>query len=93
MSTPNPALVAAAPILITVVEDALAAFSTITTGDPLTVAARVEPAAQIFLGQLMLLLPTLAGSEFGALQADINAKGAAIIAHLKSLSAPPTPAG
>ena len=45
--TPNPALQAAAPVLITVLQELEAMVATITTGDPLLIAARVQPAVQI----------------------------------------------
>ena len=90
MSTPapNPILVAAAPTLVTALTNLQTMVNTILAGDPLQAPARVGPAAQIFLGQLELLLPGLAGSELGAVGTDINNKLAGLIGQLKALQTP-----
>lgn len=86
MSTPNPALVAAAPTMIAVLEQFQAMVSTITTGDPATALARVEPAAKIFLGQVELLLPGLATAEIGVLNSAVNSNVASLITKLQALT-------
>ena len=85
MSTPNPALVAAAPTLITALQQVQTMINTITTGDPATIGARVLPAAQIFLGQLTLLWPGLATAELGVAQTEINTKISGLITQLQTL--------
>ena len=73
-----------APTLIAILEDLSQMVTTITTGDPAQVALRFEPALQIFLGQLTLLIPGLEGAGLAALQTDVNTKIAAAIAQLKT---------
>jgi len=85
MSTPNPVLKAAAPILITAVTELQTLINTILTGDPATAGMRAGPAAQIFLGQLGLLLPELGTAEVGAVNTDVQAKLGALITKLKAL--------
>jgi hypothetical protein len=63
MSTPNPALVAAAPVLksaLTLIEDFL---TTVLTGDPMQIPLRAGPALLVLQGKLQLLLPELATAE------------------------------
>jgi hypothetical protein len=86
MSAPNPVLSAAAPTLITVLTEFEAMIATITSGDPALIAARVAPAAQIFLGQLMLAVPALEGAGLSALNAEISTKVGDLIAKLKALT-------
>jgi hypothetical protein len=86
VSTPNPALQAAAPVLITVLQELEAMVSTITTGDPLLIAARVQPAVQIFLAQVELQLPALAGAGQTLLSTEVNTKIGTWITSLKALS-------
>jgi hypothetical protein len=83
--TTSPVLVAAAPTLITALQELQTMVNNILTGDPLTAPARVVPAAEIFVGQLQLLLPGLATSEVGVANTAINAKIAAIIAQLQAM--------
>jgi hypothetical protein len=87
MSTPapNPVLKAAAPTLISALTDLGTLVSTVLSGDPLTAPARVGPAAQIFLGQLGLLLPELGVAEIGTLNTDVQTKIAGLITKLKAL--------
>lgn len=63
MSTPNPALAAAAPTLIAALNDVKQAVTTILTGDPAQIGLRVTPAVSILTGQLTLLMPELASAE------------------------------
>ena len=63
MSTPNPALVAAAPILIEALTDVKEAVATILTGDPTLLPARVQPALAILDAKLVLLVPGLLSAE------------------------------
>jgi hypothetical protein len=86
MSTSNPVLSAAAPSLITVLQQLETMVTTITTGDPALIAARVEPALQIFLGQVMLQLPGLESAELSAVQTTINTKIGSLIASLQKLT-------
>lgn len=86
MSTPNPALVAAAPTLIQALQLFQTMVNTVTAGDPATALARVEPAAKIFLGQLELLLPGLATAEIGVLNSAINTEVGSLITKLQALT-------
>lgn len=63
MSTPNPALAAASPILkaaLTLVSEFL---TTTLTGDPMQLPLRAAPALLVLQGKLQLLLPQLATAE------------------------------
>ena len=63
MSTPNPALAAASPILkaaLTLVSEFL---TTTLTGDPMQLPLRAAPALLVLQGKLQLLLPQLATEE------------------------------
>ncbi len=62
-SAPNPALVAAAPVIISALNDLKQAVTTILTGNPALLPGRIAPAIQILDGQLVLLLPELASAE------------------------------
>jgi hypothetical protein len=85
MSTPNPVLKAAAPTLITALQEFQVMINTILTGDPLTAPARVVPAAEILVGQLQLLLPGLAASEVGVANTAIDVKIGTLITQLQAL--------
>lgn len=87
MSTPDPILKAAAPILIKAVKDLQAAINTILTGDPLQIPMRAGPAAAILVGQLQLLLPGLVVAETGVVQADVNTKIDGLVSQLQALNA------
>lgn len=63
MSTPNPALQVAAPVLIAALTDVKQAVTTILTGDPAQIGLRVGPAVAILDGQLTLLFPELMSAE------------------------------
>ena len=74
MSTPNPALVAAAPGLLAVV-NALQTFSTtVLTGDPAEIEVRFDAAFKILAGTIELQFPVLATAEIGVINTDVNAK-------------------
>lgn len=94
MSTPapNPILKAAAPTLITALQEFQTAMNTILTGDPLQIGLRAGPATAILVGQLQLLLPGLAVAEQGVVQAEVNTKIGGLITQLQALNAPPPPA-
>lgn len=92
MSTPNPALVAAAPTLIAALTDFKAAVTTILTGDPAQIGLRVGPAIAILDNQLVLLFPELATAEeaVGLTEATSGIDG--LIAKLQAIQAPAAPA-
>jgi hypothetical protein len=92
MSTPNPILKAAAPTLIAAIGDLQTLISTIVTGDPAMIVARMDGAVDIFIGQLKLLLPGLATAELAAVGSDANTKLGAIATKLAALNAPASPA-
>jgi hypothetical protein len=83
MSTPNPLVTAATPELIALIQ-ALMQFETNIGPDPLKWVATVPGALTILLGTVQLQLPALGISEITALQADINARLAAILAKLQN---------
>lgn len=82
-TTPNPVLVAAAPSLIAALQ-ALQTFITNLGTDPVQVAVKFPGALQVLLGSLEMQLPSLAGSELGAVQTAANARIAALIASLQA---------
>jgi hypothetical protein len=88
--TTNPILKAAAPTLITALQEFQTALNTILTGDPMQIPMRAGPATAILVGQLQLLLPGLAVAETGVVQADINVKIGGLISQLQALNAPAT---
>jgi len=93
-STPSPALVAAAPSLISALE-AVKQFRQDMGADPLKWAVNFPGAELKLVGQLDLLAPGLLVAEGTALGNAIDAKIDAGIANLKALSEPapaPTPA-
>jgi hypothetical protein len=90
MSTPNPVLKAAAPTLITALQEFKTAINTILTGDPMQIPLRAGPAAAILIAQLQLLLPGLVVAETGVVQADVNTKIDGFISQLQALNAPAT---
>ena len=87
--TPNPILKAAAPTLIIALQELQTAITTILTGDPLQIGLRTGPAVAILVGQLELLLPGLAASEQGVVQADVNSKLGGLITKLQAVAAAP----
>lgn len=85
MTTPNPALIAAAPSLITALTQLQTMVKTIITGDPALAAARALPAAEIFLAQLELLGPGLLTAELGVGATVVETKITGLIASLQAL--------
>ena len=84
MSTPNPALVAAAPSLILAIK-AIQQFETDIGPDPTKWVLTVEPAKLKLLGALGLLVPGLEGAEVSALGNIINTTTAGWLTHLEAL--------
>jgi len=89
MSTPNPtspapsaALVAASPFLKILLGDLKVAVNTTLSGDPLQIGLRAGPAFGIFLNQLLLMEPSLAGAEVGAINTTIASQIDGVIAKL-----------
>lgn len=99
MSTPNPALVAAAPVLSNFINQLQTFFTTVLTGDPAQIAVRFDGASKILLGSIELQFPALATAEISVVQTDISAKLASwkaslsAIAAASSASAPGTTSG
>lgn len=87
MSTPNPVLKAAAPILIQAIQDLKSALNTILTGDPAQIGLRAGPAAAILVAQLQLLLPGILVAEVGVVQTDVNTKLDGVVTQLAALNA------
>lgn len=84
MSTPNPVLAAAEPALLAVLQSLQTFIANLGT-DPMQVAVKFPGAVQVLLGNIELQLPVLAGSEFAALQGQVNAK---LEAWVKQLTVP-----
>lgn len=91
MST-SPALVAAAPVIISALTNLKAAVTTILTGDPAQLPLRVGPAIAILDNQLILLLPELATAEEGVAAAAATSGIDSLITKLTALTAPAAPA-
>jgi hypothetical protein len=89
MTTPNPALVAAAPVLLNVISELQTFFTTVLTGDPTQIAMRFDGASKVLLGSIELQLPPLATAEIGVVQSDINAKLASWKTSLTALATTP----
>lgn len=85
MTTPSPALVAAAPTLISALTLVKQAVTTILTGDPALLAARIAPAAAILDGQLVLLFPELLTAEEAVGATAATAGLTNLIAKLQAL--------
>lgn len=90
-ATPNPALVAAAPVLRTVISELQTFFSTVLTGDPAQIALRFDGASKVLLGQIELQLPVLATAEISVVASDISTKLSSWDASLAALEAPAAP--
>lgn len=84
MSTPNPALTAAAPELKAIIQ-ALDTFVTNLGPDPTKLPATFGPALQILAGTAGLQLPVLANSEWGVVTADAHSTFASWINSLDAL--------
>jgi hypothetical protein len=89
MTTPSPALQAAAPTLIAALTALKQAVTTILTGDPVLLPARVAPAILIFDSQCVLLFPELALAEEAVTAASATSGITNLIAKLSALSPPP----
>ena len=82
MSTPNPALAAASPILkaaLTLVNEFL---TTVLTGDPMQIPLRADSALLVLQGKLQLLLPQLATAEEAVVLQQATASINGLIAKL-----------
>jgi hypothetical protein len=91
MTTPaNPALVAAAPYILTALTDIETCATTILTGDPAQIGLRADGAFKILLGQLELLLPPLAVSEISVVNQDITTGIDSLKTRLQGLVTPAT---
>jgi hypothetical protein len=86
-STPNPILVAAAPVLVQALTDLKACITTILTGDPAQIGLRVGPAVAILDGQLVLLLPELASAEEPVAAAAATSGIESLITKLNAITA------
>ena len=82
MSTPNPILVAASPVLKQALTDMLACVTTILTGDPAQIGLRAGPAFGILVNQLILLDPSLLAAAEGTMLTEITTKMNGLIARL-----------
>lgn len=79
---PSPALVAASPYLKQAIAALQTFVTTVLTGDPALLPARVAPAAAIFVNQVILLEPGLLVAEEGVAATSINGQLAALSAKL-----------
>lgn len=91
-NTPNPAIVAAAPVLRTVIGELKSFFSTVLTGDPEQIALRFDGASKVLIGQIELQLPVLAIAEISVVNSDIAAKLDSWDSSLAALETPAAPA-
>lgn len=85
MSTPNPALVAAAPGLLAINTALQTFFATTLTGDPTQIPLRADAAFKVFAGTVELQFPTLAQAEIGVVNTDVQAKLASWATSLTAL--------
>lgn len=88
MSTPNPALVAAAPSLDAALVLLDNFVTTTLTGDPLQIGLRADAAFKVFVGNIELLFPELATAEVGAVKTEISGGIAALRSKLKTATTP-----
>jgi hypothetical protein len=84
MTPPNPAFVAAAPIISAVIDEMAAFVSTVLTGDPMQIPLRLDGAAKVFLGNVELQLPALAVAEVSVVKTDILGGLAALKAKVNA---------
>jgi hypothetical protein len=89
MSTPNPIVQAAVPVLVQGLTDLKAAITTILTGDPAQIGLRVAPAIAILDSQLVLLIPGLLNAEEPVAAAEATSGIDSLIAKLNALGAAP----
>jgi hypothetical protein len=87
--TPNPVLVAAAPVLENVISELQTFFTAVLTGDPSQIALRFAAASQVLIGSIELQLPGLATAEIGVVQGAINGKLAGWKTSLAALASAP----
>jgi len=92
MTTPNPALVAAAPVLEAVIDEMTTFINTVLTGDPMQIPLRLSGATDIFIGQVKLQFPELVSAEVGVVQTEITGGLAGLKAKLQGLTNPTTAA-
>lgn len=88
MSTPNPALVAAAPSLIAVL-NAIKQFNTDIGPDPTKWALNFPGAQMRLLGTINLQIPQLAVAEGGAVQNALNTQVDSWISQLQAATSAP----
>jgi hypothetical protein len=79
----DPAVQAAAPALIAVLQAVQTFNNQVLGGDPATIAVRVPGALAVLVGTVELQLPVVATAEVGVVQNDINTKINQMIAKLK----------
>jgi len=89
MSTPNPALVAAAPTLIQALRLVQQFVTTVMTGDPAQIPLRVAPAIAILDSQIILLAPQLLAAEQGVVLSQATTGINNLITKLEALVTPP----
>ncbi len=82
MSTPNPALVAASPVLKAALGLVNEFLTTVLTGDPMQIPLRTGPALLVLQGKLQLLLPQLATAEEAVVLQQATASINSLIAKL-----------
>ena len=87
MSTPNPALVAAAPSLIALLQ-AVQQFEVDMGPNPLLWPVNYPGAKLKMLGSMALQLPAIATAEGAVLETIVNTTTAGWITKLQALSAP-----
>jgi hypothetical protein len=85
MNAPNQALVAAAPIILSVLDELATFVNTVLTGDPAQILIRVDGAAKVLVGNIELQLPGLATSEIGVVKTDITGGLASLKAKVQNL--------
>ena len=82
MSTPNPALLAASPVLKAALGLVNEFLTTVLTGDPMQIPLRTGPALLVLQGKLQLLLPQLATAEEAVVLQQATASINSLIAKL-----------
>ena len=92
MTTPNPALVAAAPVLEAVIDEMTTFINTVLTGDPLQIPLRLSGATDIFIGQVKLQFPELVSAEVGVVQTEITGALGGLKSKLQALTVAAAPA-
>ena len=93
MTTPNPALVAASPVLVSALTNVQQFLTTVLTGDPMQIPLRVGPAFLVLSGQLQLLAPELLTAEESVVLSQANSGLEGLIAKLKAIQPPTSPVG